>query len=114
MSPARGLYLARAVKILTAGCESTLHEKGPASGYNKETGVGKGGVQAGVKVAGVEAKAGAGVEIDEESLRGVLEAKIGEKTYELEVFEVDKETIEDVQEAYEDAKDAVGEARRRT
>ena len=36
MSPARGLYLARAVKILsplTAGCESTLHEKAPASGY---------------------------------------------------------------------------------
>ena len=36
MSPARGLYLMRAVKILsplTAGCESTLHEKGPASGY---------------------------------------------------------------------------------
>ena len=36
MSPARGLYLARAVKILsplTAGCESTLHEKEPASGY---------------------------------------------------------------------------------
>ena len=31
MSPARGLYLARAVKILsplTAGCDSTLHEKG--------------------------------------------------------------------------------------
>ena len=37
MSPARGLYLARAVKILsplTAGCESTLHGKEPASGYN--------------------------------------------------------------------------------
>ena len=37
MSPARGLYLARALKILsslTAGCESTLHEKEPASGYN--------------------------------------------------------------------------------
>ena len=37
MSPARGLYLARAVKIigpLIAGCESTLHEKEPASGYN--------------------------------------------------------------------------------
>ena len=36
MSPARGLYLARAVKIFipfTAGCESTLHEKAPASGY---------------------------------------------------------------------------------
>ena len=36
MSPARGLYLARAVKILsplTAGCESTLREKEPASGY---------------------------------------------------------------------------------
>ena len=38
MLPARGLYLARAVKIfipLTAGCESALHEKAPASGYNK-------------------------------------------------------------------------------
>ena len=37
VSPAHGLYLARAVKILsplTAGCESTLHEKEPASGYN--------------------------------------------------------------------------------
>ena len=34
---AHGLYLARAVKILsplTAGCESTLHEREPASGYN--------------------------------------------------------------------------------
>ena len=41
MSPARGLYLARAVKIsipLTAGCESTLHEKAPASGYRNKTG----------------------------------------------------------------------------
>ena len=40
MSPARGLYLARAVKIfipLTAGCESTLDEKAPASGYNNLT-----------------------------------------------------------------------------
>ena len=38
MSPARGLYLARAVKIigpLIAGCESTLHEKEPASGYSR-------------------------------------------------------------------------------
>ena len=37
VSPTHGLYLARAVKILsplTAGCESTLHEKEPASGYN--------------------------------------------------------------------------------
>ena len=37
VSPAHGLYLARAVKILsplTAGCESTLHEREPASGYN--------------------------------------------------------------------------------